>query len=718
MRPFRERYRTALNDHNVRDGLLAFQRSWRETRDERMDELEQIMGASFDELRSELASVKDGVIADLDGHVARFRAAAEANGIVVYEASSAEDANRYIAGLCRARGVDAVIKGKSMVSEEIELNDFLAEEGVTAVESDLGEWILQLEHDHPSHLVMPAIHRRRDQVAQTLGKALGTHFDPDDIPGMVHSARAGLREAFLRAGLGLTGANALIAESGTAMVITNEGNGRLTASLPPVHVVTAGIEKIVPTFQDAIRQIRLLPRSATGQPITSYTTFVSGPTEGHDLHIVLLDNGRRAMASEPQFASALRCVRCGACANVCPPYQIVGGHGFGHIYPGAIGLVTTSFHHGLEAAAGPQSLCVSCGACATVCPVAIPLPQQILGVRRRVAQERGLPLWQRLTLRAWRSRRAVDLSFRAIGLLSRPLRRGAVTRVPRLPWLTRWIGWRTPPSIDATPAHARADLRAARPALAATQATGRRVLLHLQCLADRVTPQTPVAAAALLRAAGVDVVIPAQQHCCGLPAIDAGDVAAARRMARDTLRAFDGVDDVVTPAPSCVVAMLHGYQEMFADEPEWADRATRLTGRVHDLVSYLSGPARLPAGALAQGAAAAVVVHRFCQSGNFLDAGSQLEDLVAHLCEVEVSPLFEADTCCGFGGMTSLGNPELSAGILERKLSALADTGVRTVLTGNPGCAIHLRGGADAAGRALDVEHVADYLARRLPHAR
>ena len=478
MKPFRERYRAALSDHNVRDGLLGFQRSWRETRDERVAELEELTGASFKTLRSDLASVKDGVIADLDGHVARFRAAAEANGAVVYEAASAEEANRYIADLCRERGVDAVVKGKSMVSEEIELNDFLAAEGVAAVESDLGEWILQLEHDHPSHLVMPAIHRRRDQVAETLGRALGTSFDPDDIPGMVHSARGGLREAFLRAGVGLTGANALIAESGTAMVITNEGNGRLTASLPPVHVVTAGIEKIVPSFQDAIRQVRLLPRSATGQSITSYTTFVSGPTEGHELHIVLLDNGRRAMASDPQFASALRCVRCGACANVCPPYQIVGGHGFGHIYPGAIGLVTTPFHHGLEAAAGPQSLCVSCGACATVCPVAIPLPQQILGVRRRVAEEQGLPLWQRAALRAWRSRRAAAVGFRTIGLLSMPLRRGSVIRVPRrLPWSTRWIGWRTPPAISTQPAHARMAPHAQRRPLAETRATGRRVLL-------------------------------------------------------------------------------------------------------------------------------------------------------------------------------------------------------------------------------------------------
>ncbi len=713
--PFAERYRRALADPNVREGLLGFQRSWRETRDGQIASLEAITGRAFDDLRAELAAVKDRVLADLAGHVARFRARAEAAGATVVEVPDAAAANAYIAHLCHERGVTLAVKGKSMVSEEIGLNAALAAAGVEAVETDLGEWILQLAGDHPSHLVMPAIHKRRGQVAELLTRVLGRPFDPDDIPAMVHSVRTALRETFLTAGLGLTGANALIAETGTVMLVTNEGNGRMSSSLPPVHVVTAGVEKLVPTAADAVKQLRLLARSATGQPITTYTTFVSGPTPGHELHIVLIDNGRRAMAADPAVESALRCIKCGACANVCPAYQVVGGHAFGYVYTGPIGLVTTAYHHGLNAASGPQSLCVSCGACATVCPVDIPLPAQILEVRRQVVARGGAPWWMRTALRGFASRRLVEVASRALAVAALPLRRGRFTRLPvRL--APRHLRWRTPPALAVRPAHARAALRAAAPApLPGAPLAGRRVTLFLQCVADRAAPEVPVAAARLLRASGATVTVPAAQHCCGLPAFDAGDWGAARRMARATIAALEGEDDVVTPAPSCVVAMLHEYARLFAEEPAWRDRAARLAGRVHDLTSYLAGPARLPDAALAGRPGGPVAVDRFCQGANMLGAGDRLERLLRDVAGTEVVPLAEAEVCCGFGGSTSLSAPEVAARILERKLDNVRASGATTLVTDNPGCLLHLRGGADAAGLGLRVVHVAEYLAERLP---
>ena len=243
---------------------------------------------------------------------------------------------------------------------------------------------------------------------------------------MVLAARQELRAKFLAAGIGITGANGLIAESGTVMLVTNEGNGRLTSSLPPIHVVTTGVEKVLPTAADAVTQMRILARSATAQPITTYTTFISAPAPGHELHVILIDNGRRLMAVQPGLEDALRCIRCGACANVCPAYQVVGGHAFGHVYTGPIGLVTTAFHHGLDAAAGPQSLCVSCGACATVCPVTIPLPQQILEVRRLVEERApSIPAWRRvamqLAMRAYASRTLFALGTRIAARLTAPL---------------------------------------------------------------------------------------------------------------------------------------------------------------------------------------------------------------------------------------------------------------------------------------------------------
>lgn len=712
LRPWHERLDGALADPDVRGGLLDFQRSWRTSRDERIDELEELTGQTFDELRSQLAGVKRDVIADLPGHLANFRRNAEEAGSTVVEVGTASEAVAYISELCHDRGVSLLVKGKSMVSEEIGLNAHLEGSGVEAVETDLGEWLLQLAGDHPSHLVMPAIHKRKEQIAQLLTATLGRPFPPDDIDAMVKSARTELRERFLTAGAGLSGANALVAESGSVMLVTNEGNNRLATSLPPLHIVVVGAEKLVPTFQDAMLQVRLLARSATGQSITTYTTFVTGPRTGQEQHIVVIDNGRSTMAADPDFASALGCIRCGACADVCPPYQVVGGHAFGHVYTGAIGLVNTPFHHGLEAGAGPQSLCVSCGACAVVCPAEIPLPTQILEVRRAVAEELDTSRWKELALRAFASRRLVGAATRLLAVTGAPFRDG---RLSRLPGPRRHVGWRTPPVVPLVPARSRGDLTARdRTPLAETAVTGRRVLLFLQCVTDRLDPPTAVGAARLLRAAGAEVVVPRSQHCCGLPAYDAGYWEPARRMARATIETLEGEDDVVTPAASCAIAMVHDYERLFRDEPVWQDRARQLADRVHDLVSYLQGPARLPDGALHGRSDEAVTVHRFCQSGNVAESGDEMVRLVERLCGIDVRPLPEGDVCCGFGGSTSLSVPEVARHILDRKLGCVDETGAHVVLTDNPGCVLHLRGGADASGRHVEVLHVAEFLARRL----
>ena len=719
LKPFEERYENALKDPNIQSGLLEFQQSWRQTRDDQMKSLYEITGFTFENLRDKLTQAKDNVIAAPDEHVARFKANIEARGGKVVLVGSDAEANAYIAHLAHERGVSLVVKGKSMVSEEIGLNEALAHAGVEAVETDLGEWLLQIGEDRPSHLVMPAIHKRRHQVAELFTRVLGRPFDPDDIPAMVLAARVELRQRFLKAGMGITGANALIAETGTIMLVTNEGNGRLTSSLPGVHVVTTGVEKVLPTAADAITQIRILARSATAQPITTYTTFISAPAPGHELHVVLIDNGRRLMSVQPGLEAALRCIRCGACANVCPAYQVVGGHAFGHVYTGPIGLVTTAFHHGLDAAEGPQSLCVSCGACATVCPVSIPLPQQILEVRRMVAEHSPTSWRTRLAMRLYASRALFAIGTRVAARLSTPLRDGRFTRLPAMIAKTamaqRYLGWRTPPSIATTPARSVAKHAPAPPAIAGSPLTGRKIAFFLQCIGDRVAPEIPLAAIEVLRAAGADVRIPDSQHCCGLPAFDAGDHDNARRMAKSTIAALEGNDDIVTPAPSCVVAMLHEYETLLSGEPGWQLRARVMKERVYDLVGYLAGPGRLPDGALAAGSDEPVAVHRFCQGSNMLNAGDRLERLLHDVAGVDTVPLYEAEVCCGFGGSTSVRAPEISAGILGRKLANVAAAGAPILVTDNPGCVLHLRGGVDAAGAPVRVMHVAEYLASRLP---
>ena len=348
-------------------------------------------------------------------------------------------------------------------------------------------------------------------------------------------------------------------------------------SLPDVHFVTAGIEKLIPSWADAERQLQLLPRSATAQTLSTYTTCITGAQPGKEMHIILLDNGRRAMRETNTIGDALRCIRCGACANVCPPYQIVGGHTFGHIYTGAIGLVNTTFHHGVEEAAGPQGLCVSCGACQTVCPVDIPLPQQILEVRHRAHEEGHAPLWERIALRLWARPRLFHhlMGLAAAGSgLARLI--GLVRRDHlRLP-LPRRLGWR---SVPAMPLRSGQTLiRSRRPLshLWESPSAGQTVDLFAQCLADRLLPTAVDSAARLIEAGGSSVNVPQSQHCCGLPAFDAGDWETARRMAKHTIEALEGSErQIVTPAPSCVISMQDHWPRLFDHDPEWQRSSRR-----------------------------------------------------------------------------------------------------------------------------------------------
>jgi L-lactate dehydrogenase complex protein LldF len=721
--PFRERYAQALGDGRLGQNLLNFQRAYGAARRAafehfRTTESLGVRDPFFPEQRERLTRAKELALRERTAHFARFKTAAEAAGARVYESTSAQDAVRYIVDLCRTCGATLFAKGKSMVSEEIFLNHALAAAGVTAIETDLGEWIIQLAHETPSHMVMPAIHKSRQQVGGLFEQHVGRPVSREDIAEMAGVARQELRRVFAEAEVGMTGANALIAETGTVMLVTNEGNGRLTSSLPPVHVVLAGWEKLVPTWEDATSQVRLLARSGTAQDITVYTTFITGPDHpDRELHVVIVDNGRSEMAADRDFAEALRCIRCAACADVCPPYQVVGGHAFGFVYSGAIGLVNTAFHHGLEAAAGPQSLCVSCNACATVCPVSIPLPRLILKVRHRVAKGLGVPLVKRLALRMWSRPRLFATGLGLARWMTRPFTHD---KHLRLPWL-KAFRWRTPPALAPRPARATLggrDLRGDEGGpLAQSGARGLTVGYFLQCVTDRFAPEQAAAAVRLLRACGARVVVPAAQHCCGLPALDAGDRDAARAMARQTIETLEAVkvDWIVTAAASCAIAMIHEYAELFDDEPGWRQRAEALAARTLDLVSFLARVVKPTAGALARaGKTEPVTYHSFCQSTNVLGIGDLAPRLLREVCGLEVRDLPEGEVCCGFGGSFSMDHPGVARAIVARKLDNVAQTGATVLVTDNPGCLLHLRGAADARGMRLRLAHVAEIVAERL----
>ena len=724
--PFELRYDAAMANERLSVSLTNFQQSWRRDRANVMAEVE------FERLQREMKAAKTDAIDNLDHYLDQFIAAAEASGTKVYLASDADEANRIIEHIAVERQVKVVAKSKSMVSEEIELNHHLSNLGMEVVETDLGEWIVQLRHERPSHMVMPAIHLAREQVGDVFSEHLQREISREDVSEQVGAARDAIRDVFFSAGMGITGANALVAESGTVMMCTNEGNGRLTSSIPPVHVVLAGIEKLVPTYRDAMRQLRLLGRSATAQRITVYSTFIQGPTPGHEQHIVLVDNGRRKMREMEEFREALHCIRCAACANVCPPYREVGGHVFGHIYSGAIGLVVTPFLHGLDAAAGPQSLCLSCNACETVCPVGIPLPRQILDVRAMVAETKGIKPVKRVALNAYASVRATNILFKIGSRAQLPLTRGkALVRGKRVPVLNRQTRWRSLPALARMPLHDR--IRDRRPPGTATSATrtaplvpsevaGKRVAIFPGCMTDRLYPEQGEAITTVLDALGVEIVHPENLHCCGLIHQNSGDLPHLRSMGKQTIVALEAVDAdyIVSGSASCVAVLIDDYRHQFRNDPEWLPRAERLAGRVMDFTSFLVNAAKLAAGSLAavDGEGRTVTYHDSCQGLNALGLSAEPRHLIEAVMGDTIAELPENTLCCGFGGTFSLDYPDVSKRLMDRKLTNAEATGARTIVTDNQGCIMHLRGGADAGDRGFEVRHIAELLAERVEEHR
>jgi L-lactate dehydrogenase complex protein LldF len=714
---FSARYDRAISNPRLAKNITRFQHTWRGNRNRSMEDVQ------FEELRKKLKVAKTKVTDDLDGYLNQFITMVERTGAKVHHAVDAETANRIVREICEKHSVNLIAKSKSMVSEEIDLNHRLAEHGIDVVETDLGEWIVQKGGERPSHIVGPALHLGREEVGALLNRVLDRPVSLTDIDEQVHAIRDDLRPVFFNAGVGMTGANALIAESGTIMMVTNEGNGRLSSSVPPVHIVLAGIEKLLPTWDDAVTQMRILGRSATGQRLSVYTTFITGPTPGHEMHIILVDNGRRKMHSMPEFVDAMHCIRCGACANVCPPYREVSGHVFGHIYTGAIGLVVTQFHHGLDAIAKPQSLCLSCNACEIVCPSSIPLPRQILDIRKMVVAKKGLPAPKRLGFTVLARPRAFDVAARIGSRAQRPLQRGRFVRGRNVPVLKTQTRWRSMPALVTRPLRDRVKDGASRPAntpVVPNGAAGKTVALFPGCMTDRLFPEQGQAIVEVLQALGVRVVHPEGLNCCGLPANNSGDDANARRMAQQTIRALEKtlngvkIDYIVSGSASCVATLAQDYSHLFRNEPRWKQRADALAGKVLDFTSFLDQVAQLPAGSLTGTDSELMTYHDSCQGSNALGLHQEPRRLLRDVMGIEVRELEENTLCCGFGGSFGFDYPAISERLLNRKLDNAQATGAMTLVTDNQGCIMHLRGGCDASGRRIQVKHIAEVMAERI----
>jgi L-lactate dehydrogenase complex protein LldF len=403
--------------------------------------------ADWERLRDLAAEIKRHTRGRLADYLEQFERNAKAHGAFVHWAADAEEHNRIVHELLSARGVTRLVKSKSMLTEECGLNPYLEARGIEVVDTDLGERIVQLAHEPPSHIVLPAIHRKKEEIGELFHEKLGTAAGVSDPKILTEAARGHLRERFMAAQAGLTGVNFAVAETGSVVVCTNEGNADMGTHLPPLHIACMGVEKIVPRVRDLAVFVRLLARSATGQPVTTYTSHFQGPIRGGELHVVIVDNGRSRLLADPHHRRALACIRCGACMNTCPVFRRSGGYSYGWTVPGPIGAILATGRDAPAHASLPFASSL-CGSCSDVCPVKIDLHEQLLQRRRELSARGLVPASKRLAMRAL----SVVLRSAWLFALSGWLMRLALRALPRGVLYGRWNAWGRSRELPAPPA--------------------------------------------------------------------------------------------------------------------------------------------------------------------------------------------------------------------------------------------------------------------------
>ena len=667
-------------------------------------------------LIKEIADAKDCAAQNIDELYVKFKEEAEKKGAVVHLAKDAQEANEIIGRIALEEKCKTIVKSKSMTAEETLLNHHLEDLDLQVIETDLGEWIIQLRHEGPSHMVMPAIHLSRHQVSDLFTDVTGKKQD-DDIQKLVKVARRELRQKFTQADMGISGGNFAIAESGTVGIVTNEGNARLVTTLPRVHVALMGLDKLTPKLHDALRVLKALPRNATGQAITSYVTWVTGANEcatavdsTKKVHFVFLDNGRRALAKDPLFSQVLRCVRCGACANVCPVYRMVGGHKMGHIYIGAIGLILTYFFHGTDKAKNLVQNCINCGACKEICAGGIDLPGLIKEIHARIQDEEGHPLTSALLGKMMKNRKLFHKFLRIAKHAQKPVagKDGFIRHLPMI--FAPNHDFRALPTVAKVPFRDMWDK--VKPAKVANPK--HKVAIFSGCVQDFVYPEQSVATVESMRGKDIALEFPMDQSCCGLPLQMMGEKDACKDVAIQNMEAFENSDCeyILTMCASCASHLKHNYPKMLGHDPKYAVRVQEFADKVIDYSSFMNDVVGVSEDDFLDSKGKKVTYHAPCHLCRGLEVKDAPRELMvkAGLDYIECA---EEEVCCGFGGTYSVKFPKVSAQLLSKKMNNIKETGADILLTDCPGCVMQLRGGAKKNGLNVEVRHISELMSER-----
>lgn len=684
----------------LKDVLIPFSQNYVRKREA------ALAGVDFEATRERLAGVKDRALAELNQWLVLFEKKVVERGGRVYRTRDGIEANTIIFKILTEAGANYLVKSKSMVSEETGLNAFLEDRGITVRETDLGEWIVQLRREKPTHMVMPAIHLDRKEVARVFSGHLEREV-PADIPTLVELARQELRRDIGAAGAGLLGANALIAETGSVMVVTNEGNGRLVSLVPPVRLVLATIEKVLPTLADAFLLLELLPPCATGQKMTSYVSFLA-PSLHKPTHVILLDNHRSEILADPIFRPVLRCLKCSACLNVCPVYQTLGGKHFGHVYMGGIGALLTAWIHGLRESRKLADLCLGCHRCETFCPTKIPIADLVLALRERLHRKLGQAIWKRLLFDGAMAEPARWQRILAGLAAASPLigtRDGFVRSLPGP--LSRFDRHRALP-LPARPGlsghRKRARIFPTRPVKRG------EILLFTGCLVDSFYPEIGEAATSLLARFGYKSRL-VSPGCCGFPAFNAGFRDAAASALRPVLTSVEGADWILTLCPTCTTMLKHHAPHILGPE-----KARFIAERVLPVSHYVAAADWREFKELIPSTPAnwTVTYHDSCHHKHVLGASGSSRLLLEFALGRRIEEMERPDACCGFGGLFSIRHPEISASLLEDKLGAIERTQADVVTLDCPGCLLQIRGGLRRHKSPIVVRHTVEILEARL----
>jgi len=665
----------------------------------------------WDEVKDRARAIREECLPRLTDLIGMFSAEAIKAGARVHAASTADEALATIAGILKDRGAKLVAKSKSMVSEEIGLNAYLEERGFKVVETDLGEWIIQLAGERPSHITAPALHKTKEEVAELFSKHLGRTV-PADIKELVKIARGELRRVFLEADAGISGANLAIAESGTLCLVSNEGNARLVTTLPPLHIALITTEKFVETLEQATTLLKALIIGSSGLKMTSYVSFITGPSRTTDiekelvtgvhgpeeLHIVILDNGRLEASLDKDMAEILYCLKCGGCMLQCPVFKAVGGHLYGGpVYPGGIGVLMTSVTRSPEDARDLLSLCADCKKCEDFCPVGIRTGSLLLKLKN--AERPGG--FERLLSTVFRRTRAAEAGARALAVIQRIwLKDGRLRALP-----FAWAKGKHFPKLDPRRASLGADSTKA-PA----EGNGEKIYLFQGCLARLFFPEMRESALSTLRSFGFEAACPPGQVCCGAPSHHLGDAKAVRALLAENLRSFaaESPDFILTICPTGNGILKKLYPELDPAAAPWAER-------VRDFSEFMVERGFLPKSG-EPGSKGSLLYHQPCHYRSGLDA----ERPLALLGGLGYEPRAEDEphSCCGFCGVFSVKNPEIAAKLWEEKKARIEASGETLIATDCPGCVFQMRSGLAGSGKDYEVVHTAELCAREIARGR